>query len=75
MGVITAQEASSIVWARRGRRIFRQRFIDQLHAQGVKVVGCTANLTWDDTLESIENFEQVKSRRTRSHHAYCCAAR
>ena len=25
------------------------------------MVGCTANLTWDDTLESIENFEIVKS--------------
>ena len=36
-------------------------FIDQLVSQGVAVVGCTANLTWDDTLESIENFEIVKS--------------
>ena len=36
-------------------------FIDRLHAQGIKVVGCTANLTWDYTLESIENFEQVKA--------------
>src|SRR6185295_9710961 len=36
-------------------------FIDQLRAQGVAVVGCTANLTWDDTLESIENFEIVKA--------------
>ena len=36
-------------------------FIDQLRAQGIAVVGCTANLTWDDTLESIENFEIVKS--------------
>lgn len=35
-------------------------FLDQLHAQGVAVVGCTANLTWDDTLESIENFETLK---------------
>ena len=41
-------------------------FLDQLHAQGVRVVGCTANLTWDDTLESIENFEQVKAV-VRSH--------
>lgn len=45
-------------------------FIDQLHAQGVKVVGCTANLTWDDTLESIENFEQVKSVVRDHPHAY-----
>jgi membrane dipeptidase len=36
-------------------------FIDRLLGQGVSVVGCTANLTWDDTLESIENFEQVKA--------------
>ena len=45
-------------------------FIDQLHAQGVKVVGCTGNLTWDDTLESIENFEQVKSVVRDHPHAY-----
>jgi membrane dipeptidase len=36
-------------------------FIDQLREQGVAVVGCTANLTWDDTLESIENLETVKA--------------
>jgi len=36
-------------------------FLDQLLGQGVGVVGCTANLTWDDTLESIENFEIVKA--------------
>jgi membrane dipeptidase len=36
-------------------------FLDQLRAQGVAVVGCTANLTWDDTLESIENFETIKA--------------
>jgi membrane dipeptidase len=36
-------------------------FLDQLREQGVAIVGCTANLTWDDTLESIENFETVKS--------------
>lgn len=36
-------------------------FIDQLLGQGVAVVGCTANLTWDETLESIENFEIVKA--------------
>ena len=36
-------------------------FIDLLQRQGVRVVGCTANLTWDDTLESIENFEAVKA--------------
>ena len=36
-------------------------FLDQSHAQGVAVVGCTANLTWDDTLETIENFETVKT--------------
>jgi membrane dipeptidase len=36
-------------------------FIDRLREQGVAVVGCTANLTWDDTLESIENLETVKA--------------
>ena len=41
-------------------------FIDQLREQGVILVGCTANLTWDDTLESIENFETVKAT-VRSH--------
>jgi membrane dipeptidase len=36
-------------------------FIDQLRGQGVVVVGCTANETWDDTTESLENFEAVKA--------------
>ena len=45
-------------------------FLDQLRGQGVKVVGCTANLTWDDTLESIENFEAVKSIVRDHPHAY-----
>ena len=36
-------------------------FLDRLRGQGVAVVGCTANLTWDDTLESIENFETIKA--------------
>jgi len=45
-------------------------FIDQLRGQGVAIVGCTANLTWDDTLESIENFEQVKSIVRDHPHAY-----
>lgn len=36
-------------------------FIDRMRDQGVSVVGCTGNLTWDDTLESIENFEIVKA--------------
>ena len=45
-------------------------FIDQLLAQGVTVVGCTANETWDDTVESLENFANVKAI-VRSHpHAY-----
>ena len=35
-------------------------FIDRLHRQGVRITGCTANETWDDTLESIENFTAVK---------------
>lgn len=41
-------------------------FIDRLHAQGIRVAGCTANETWDDTLESLENFENVKAV-VRSH--------
>ena len=45
-------------------------FIDQLRGQGVGIVGCTANLTWDDTLESIENFEAVKSMVREHPHAY-----
>jgi membrane dipeptidase len=44
--------------------------IDQLHGQGVAVVGCTANLTWDDALESIENFEMVKAIVRDHPHAY-----
>jgi membrane dipeptidase len=36
-------------------------FIDQLREQGVVVVGCTANETWDDTVESLENFATVKA--------------
>ena len=45
-------------------------FIDQLREQGVAVVGCTANLTWDDTIESIENFETVKATVRGHPHAY-----
>ena len=45
-------------------------FIDQLREQGVGVVGCTANLTWDDTIESIENFETVKATVRGHSHAY-----
>ena len=45
-------------------------FIDQLLGQGVAVVGCTGNLTWDDTLESIENFEIVKSTVREHPRAY-----
>jgi membrane dipeptidase len=41
-------------------------FIDRLCSQGVAVVGCTANETWDETVESIENFEMVKGI-VRSH--------
>jgi membrane dipeptidase len=44
--------------------------IDQLRGQGVAVVGCTANLTWDDALESIENFEMVKAIVRDHPHAY-----
>jgi membrane dipeptidase len=44
--------------------------IDQLHGQGVAVVGCTANLTWDDALESIENLEMVKAIVCDHPHAY-----
>lgn len=45
-------------------------FIDQLRGQGVTVVGCTANETWDDTVESMENFESVKATVRAHPHAY-----
>lgn len=45
-------------------------FLDRLRGQGVCVVGCTGNLTWDDTLESIENFEIVKAIVREHAHAY-----
>jgi hypothetical protein len=45
-------------------------FIDQLRRQGVVVVGCTANRTWDDALESIENFQMVESIVGDHPHAY-----
>ena len=35
-------------------------FIDECIALGVGVVGCTANDTWDDTLETMENLQSVK---------------
>lgn len=34
--------------------------LDQCLALGVGVVGCTANDTWDDTLETMENLQSVK---------------
>jgi membrane dipeptidase len=70
MGVIAAHEAIVNCLGAPWPEDLTSAFLDQLHAQGVRVVGCTANLTWDDTLESIENFEQVK-RVVRDHeHAY-----
>ena len=45
-------------------------FLDRLREQGVGIVGCTANLTWDDTLESIENVEAVKAIVREHPHAY-----
>jgi membrane dipeptidase len=45
-------------------------FIDQSLAQGVTVVGCTANETWDDTIESLENFANVKATVRAHPHAY-----
>lgn len=45
-------------------------FIDRVRAQGVTVVGCTGNETWDDTLESLENFENVKAVVRGHEHAY-----
>ena len=70
MGGVGAQEAIVNSLGAPWPEDLSPAFLDQLHAQGVRVVGCTANLTWDDTLESIENFEQVK-RVVRDHeHAY-----
>src|SRR5215813_1773651 len=45
-------------------------FIDHLRGQGIVVVGCTANETWDDTIESLENFESVKASVRAHPHAY-----
>jgi membrane dipeptidase len=45
-------------------------FIDELRDQGITVVGCTANETWDDTIESLENFESVKAIVRAHPHAY-----
>ena len=45
-------------------------FINELREQGVTVVGCTGNLTWDDTLESIENCQHVKAIVRAHPHAY-----
>ena len=35
-------------------------FLDECLDLGVAAVGCTANDTWDDTLESMENLQSVK---------------
>lgn len=35
-------------------------FLDESIALGIGVVGCTANDTWDDTLETMENLQTVK---------------
>src|SRR5260370_14673874 len=34
--------------------------LDECLSLGVGIVGCTANETWDDALESIENLQSVK---------------
>ena len=41
-------------------------FLDECLALGIAVVGCTANDTWDDTLETMENLQTVK-RIVESH--------
>lgn len=41
-------------------------FLDECIAIGVGLVGCTANDTWDDTLETMENLQTVK-RVVESH--------
>ncbi|MDO8776998.1 MAG: membrane dipeptidase [Burkholderiaceae bacterium] len=35
-------------------------FLDECLTLGVGLVGCTANDTWDDTLETMENLQSVK---------------
>ena len=35
-------------------------FLDECLALGIRVAGCTANDTWDDTLETMENLQSVK---------------
>ena len=37
-----------------------ESFLDDCVDLGVAAVGCTANDTWDDTLESMENLQSVK---------------
>ena len=45
-------------------------FLDECLDLGIGVVGCTANDTWDDTLETIENLQSVKQIVREQGHAY-----
>jgi microsomal dipeptidase-like Zn-dependent dipeptidase len=45
-------------------------FLDECVSLGIAVVGCTANETWDDTLESIENLQTIKQTVKDHERAY-----
>jgi microsomal dipeptidase-like Zn-dependent dipeptidase len=44
--------------------------LDQCLDVGIGIVGCTANDTWDDTLETMENLQSVKRTVERHPNAY-----
>ena len=44
--------------------------LDECIGLGIGVVGCTANDTWDDTLETMENLQTVKAVVRSQPHAY-----
>ncbi len=44
--------------------------LDECLSLGVGIVGCTANIGWDDTLESMENLQSVKELTRRHGKAY-----
>lgn len=50
-------------------------FLDECLSLEVAVVGCTANDTWDDTLESIENLQAVKQVVADHGKAYIIASK
>ena len=45
-------------------------FLNECLDIGIGVVGCTANDTWDDTLETMENLQTVKKIVREHGHSY-----